>query len=459
MKDNLCKKNFSHAYESFLSVVEDYGMDARMRDGVLIGFSGGPDSVLLLHLLLFYQKKSPFKILAVHVHHGIRGESADRDAAFAQSMCESLNVEFILRSVDVPSLAKEKRIGIEEAARIARYNCFDEIISSRNDVSSIVLGHNATDNLETVIFHLLRGCGTGGLGGIPTVRDGILRPLIALSKAEILSALQENDIPFILDETNQDTAYTRNYIRHEILPRLSDISSAPEVSVRRVCRNLICDNDYIEAQADVAYRAVNDETAPKAELAAMHPAVLSRVLQRWGKKNGSTLEQSHVEKLIGLICAKDRFSYDLPGRVRFLCEDGACRFIREAPCSTEKQDFFVKIFPEIPVELQNGLLVISQSGSYNISSNIYNFSIKANLRSAIIKGDLFLRHRREGDCYFYGGITHKLKKLFNDKKIPLQKRESLPILCDEKGIVWVPGFGVRDDGGCDDHALTVEFFY
>lgn len=459
MADNRYGEKMQTAYDRFLATVKEFGMEEKIRSGVLVGFSGGPDSVLLLTLLLRYREAHPFEIVAVHVHHGIRGDNADRDAAFTEEFCKRCGVAFILKKADVPAIAREKKLGIEEAARNVRYSFFDDIISGRSDIAAIALGHNATDNLETVIFHLMRGCGTGGLGGIPPVRDRVIRPLIALSKSEIVSALKESDIPFVLDETNADTAYTRNYIRHEILPRLSHISSSPEVSAQRVCRNLICDNDYIESSASFAYGAIENGSADVEALSKMHPAILSRVLLRWGKENGCALMQTHLEKLCNLIFNKRHFSYHLPNRMRFLCKDGVCRFIHENEACTSKKELFVRIAPEDPVELPCGLFLLSEDQNDNFSSNIYNFSIKANLRSAIIKGELFLRNRREGDCYFYGGMTHKLKKLFSDKKIPLQVRESLPILCDEKGIVWVPGFGVRDDGGDEENAWTAAFYY
>ena len=285
-------------------------------------------------------------------------------------------------------------------------------------------------------------------------------PLIALPKSAVLAALEESGISFVFDETNEDTAYTRNYIRHEILPRLSHISSSPEVSVGRVCRNLMSDNDFIESEAMRAFDVIQDNTASRESLLKLHTAILSRILRRWGQSNGSTLEQSHIEKLEELIFKNPRFSYDLPNGMQFLCEDGVCRFSKNSgKAKKENKNLYIKIEKDKPIQLENSLFLITSDKSHKSCSKIYNFSIKANLSSAIIEGDMFLRHRNEGDAYYYGNVTHKLKKILNDKKIPLQKREKIPILCDEKGIVWVPGFGVRDDGGSADEALFATFFY
>ncbi len=459
MKDKHTKSRLDAAYESFLSVIRAYNMQESILRGVLVGFSGGPDSMLLLHLLLRYRQEWSFPLLAVHVHHGIRGAEADRDARFAEQACASLGVDFKLVRVDVPMIAAEKRIGTEEAARNARYDSFSDIIQSRSDISTVALGHNSTDNLETVLFHLFRGCGTGGLAGIPPVRDNIIRPLIELTKEEILSALAEKNIPYVLDETNADTAYTRNYIRNEIFPMLSRLSSSPEVSVRRVCRNLICDNDFLNREAEKSYSSIQNGKISRAMLASLHPAIFARVMLRWASDLGAALSSEQLDAIGARMASKKPFSYDLPDGVRFFADTDACYLEKRLENDGSRVALSEKILPDRPLLLDRGAFLISFGECQNISPNIYNFSIKANLSSAIIEGELFVRYRTDGDAYYYGGMTHKLKKIFNDRKIPLRERETLPILCDAKGIVWVPGFGVRDDGAHSENALNAAFFF
>ena len=459
MKDNLKCSDMEKAYQSFLSVIEENQMRERILQGVLVGFSGGPDSVLLLHFLLRYRREISFPLIAVHVHHGIRGESADRDASFAEATCAALGVECLVVHVDVPSAAKISGNGIEETARKLRYSAFYDIIQSRNDIITIALGHNATDNLETVIFHLMRGCGSLGLSGIAPVRDNIIRPLISISKAEVLAALSEENIAYVIDETNGDIAYTRNYIRKEIFPKLARLSAHPEVSVARVCRNLICDNDFLEKEADRWYARIAHDRIERSMLASLHPAIFARVMLRWGRMFDSELASVHVEKMYALLQKSAPFSVDLPFGLHFFADTDKCYLEKQTEQNDSIETFFRKILPEQPALLMRGAFLISRSECQNISPNIYNFSIKARLSSAIIEGELFVRYRQAGDRYYYGGMTHKLKKLFNDKKMPLKERETLPILCDSKGIVWVPGFGVRDDGGCDANAMNAAFFF
>ncbi|MBO5102130.1 MAG: tRNA lysidine(34) synthetase TilS, partial [Clostridia bacterium] len=147
-------------YSVAVSSIEEYGMEKMIKKGVLVGLSGGADSVMLLCFLIEYRRRTAdFPILAVHINHSIRGESADRDEAFAKRMCASLGVEFISEKIDVPSIAKENGLGIEECARNVRYQEFQNIIQGRNDIGSISVAHNADDNLETVIFNIFRGTG------------------------------------------------------------------------------------------------------------------------------------------------------------------------------------------------------------------------------------------------------------------------------------------------------------
>ena len=272
-------------------------------------------------------------------------------------------------------------------------------------------------------------------------------------------ALTEEKLPFMMDETNADTTYTRNYIRNEILPKLSRLSSSPEVSVRRVCHNLICDNDFLRQEADKCYASISNGKAERSMLAQLHPAILARVLQRFANDANTALTQEHIEAIEKLISGTDPFSYNLPHGICFFADRDICYFEKLEDHGEFPSDFMKNIHPDQPLRLVRGAFSISRGECQNISPNIYNFSIKAKLSSVIIVGELFVRYRKDGDSYYYGGITHKLKKIFNDKKIPLRDRESIPILCDEKGIVWVPGFGVRDDGVNEKNALNAAFFF
>ncbi len=425
------------------SAIRDFNMEPMLKKGVLIGLSGGADSVLLLRFLLEYSKKKiEFPILVVHVNHMIRGAEADRDESFSHDLCRSLDVEFISAKVDVPKYASEHRIGIEEAARNVRYSEFGRILSGRNDISNISVAHNATDNLETVLFNILRGAGTRGASGIAPVRDNVLRPLIYVPKEDILRLLDEAGVTYVTDSSNLSTEYSRNYIRNDVIPLLRKIAVCPENSAMRLSANLRRDDEYICSVADGFLEANKQIT--NCSLASLHFSVFSRVIKALARRVGCSVEEVHVQKIYELL-EKNDFKYSLPAGCSFVCERGICTLVNTA----EVRDYEiyglisrgVNSFDDYDAD------ILLSDTKFDVSSlNVYKISIQANLDSAIIRGGLFVRSKRDGDTIFYGGHRHKLKKIFSDLKIPTSLRKSIPILCDDSGVVWVPGVAVREDG-------------
>lgn len=440
----------SRIYENFKRAIVDFSMQEYLNNGVLLGFSGGPDSVMLLCALLKYSEENhyPKKILAVHVNHMIRGKEADADEAFSKEFSDSLGVEFISERIDVPLLAKELSLGLEEAARKARYSAFYDIISGRNDIKIIAVAHNSTDNIETVIFNLLRGTGTNGLAGIKPVRDNVIRPLIYSAKADIISALKETKIPFVTDSTNEESDYTRNYIRHNIIPHFSKVAAGFEKNIQRSCNNLRSDDSFIESEAMKVISKRSEKGLCIDLLRDLHPALLSRVLFLSAKECGVlSLEATHVKKLRDLIYdAKNKdFSVSIPGDLSFISSDG---FLYVGKLSKGNRESF-----SIPLNYgintlpnSESIILLSEEKIDKTFSNVYKIAIQQRIDFDIIDGGIFVREKRDGDSYRYGGMTHKLKKIFNDKGIKPSERKKIPIICDNSGILWVPGFPVRDKG-------------
>ena len=429
-------------YKIAKKTVDEYGMYEHFSRGVLVGLSGGKDSVALIHFLLELRRRETyFNVVAVHINHMIRGEEADRDEQFSKFLANSLGVEFISLRIDVPMLAKQMSIGLEEAARRARYEAFGKIISERSDVASIAVAHNATDNLETVLFNMFRGAGANGVSGIRPVRDNIVRPLIDVDKDTILKLLDNCGVKYVTDSTNDETAYTRNFIRHNIVERIREISSNPEQAVSRMSRHLRLDNEYINSVADDFLN--RHKTLCTSDLLKLHYAVFARVALKFAAESGSSLEETHILSIHKLLGAGD-FSYSIPGALRFVCERGVCKILPE---TDDESDIFIPV--SIGITTLNGFgadFNLYRAGLRKDSSNVYSNVIRADLSSAIIEGNLYFRSRKDGDTLFYAGHTHKLRKIFNDFKIPLSERKNVLLLCDERGIVWIPGLAVRDDG-------------
>ncbi len=192
-------------------------------DRVVLGLSGGPDSVCLFFMLLGLREEYNLDIHALHVNHCIRGEDADEDQAYVESLCKDYQVPLKVVRVDIPALVKESGRSEEEEARMARYEAFeayaDELSKeSQADNVKIAIAHNADDNAETVIFHMARGTGLDGMCGIAPTRGGIIRPFLEVPKVEIMEFIQENEISYCVDETNSMVCYDSNRIRHNILP-------------------------------------------------------------------------------------------------------------------------------------------------------------------------------------------------------------------------------------------------
>lgn len=229
-------------------------------DCVIAGVSGGADSVCLLRLLLEIQKKMDFTLEAVHVEHGIRGEESRRDAAFVQALCDSFRVPCHIYAVDVPAYAEEKGLGLEEAARIKRYECYQKEIEKRTGEKrtvKVALAHHADDNAETLLFQMIRGSGIVGLAGMRAKRPltggaELIRPLLNVQRREIESYLSSIGQEYRVDSTNTDTDYSRNRIRHNILPELSEINEQAVSHMNRSAGMLRQIADYLAQQANEA---------------------------------------------------------------------------------------------------------------------------------------------------------------------------------------------------------------
>lgn len=454
--------------EKFERAAKEYAMFGCRS--VLVGFSGGADSSVLLRLMKEKCEKSGIKLFAAHVNHGIRGEEALRDKEFCRSVCEKENIPFFSCDKDVPALAEKSGEGLEECARKIRYDFFAEIMENRS-IDALATAHNADDNLETVLFYMFRGCGANGLGGIPPVRsfDGtrkIIRPLIYASKEEILNFAKKSGIDFVTDSTNTDTDYTRNYIRAEIVPRLKKICPSPEDAISKLCPAIRYDNDFIENSAkEIIEKEQITNSASVNLLKSLPRAVCVRVLFHMCRNNSA--EQVHINALTELVQkAVPHSRISLPENMTALIEDEKLIILKDTEYSekyADKKCFKYDIvmgsndIPEIgAVAFVSGKLDETQAEK---SKNIYKKFIYAALSFDKIKGQLYVRNRLDGDKYTFGKISRKVKKLFCDAKIPLEERDKLPVFCDNDGIVWIPGFPPRDDVKAETNTNSTLYIY
>ena len=409
-----------------------YGME-KIYDGVIVGFSGGADSSALLH----YLKDRTSCLVAVHINHMIRGAEADRDEAFCKRVCEKYGVDFFSFKIDVPALAKERRKGIEETAREERYRVFKEILRNNSNYKCIATAHNANDNGETVLFNLARGTGINGLCGIKPVVGDVYRPLINSTRDDIIRYCADNNIEYVEDSTNKDTDYTRNRIRHRILPELLEINSGFLDSCARLGEILRRDEEYISKEATVALSMAVNGQLPKATATQLDKAVLSRVLKRLSGRN---LEFGTVSSCMALIeCWETGKMINVEGGFTFKLERDYCAFIRTE--ETKGHEFCADLHDGVN-EIDALGLVVCVGCALDKAGYTHDGAVRLNTDGIVDK--LYVRNRREGDTVRSGGMTKKLKRIFSDRHIPSHKRDLLPVICDGLGVLAIPGIVARD---------------
>ena len=452
----------NEAVATFSQRLEYFGMDRLVRDAdlVLVAFSGGADSSLLLYLLCEYLKDCKTKLAAAHLNHMIRGDEAIRDENFAVEFGKSLGVHVYVKRVDIPSLAKDGG-SIEEVARRERYAFFNELTESLGGRVIVATAHNADDNLETVLFNLVRGSGTAGLCGIPPIRDGVfIRPLITYSSGEIRTLCDKLGISYVVDSTNLCDDYTRNKLRHIVIPHLKEINPSAVKAALRMNEALREDNAFIENAAEAFLEQYGGEAVAKAALLSLDNAVLTRVLRRMHGRSPS-LENIHIREIIRHLREKSGdFELSVPGNVIFACRAGECSFSEKT--AHEAPDKSTDILQFDRPTHKNGYVLLMTKGDLCKNSptaaNIYNLSIHKAVKFDKINSKLEVRTRIAGDTIKYGGMTRKLKKLFSEKKLSERERECIPVVCDGDGILWVPSFPLRDGMTAEKGEEAVHLF-
>ena len=451
---------YQYAKDAFLATLTREEMLPALSGGALLALSGGKDSVLLLSLFAAYAKENGIPLSAMHLHHGIRGEEADRDAAFCRALCERLDVPFLLCHADVPALAAARGEGIEETARHERYRLLAFAARERG-YTAILTAHTATDNAETVLFQILRGGGTRALCGIPPKRrEGedltVLRPLISLSTEDVLAALAEAELPYVTDSTNADTLYTRNFLRREVLPLLSRVTPSPARAFSRMTQNVREDAALLDAMAQEQFDTLYADGGLDAKgFFSLPDALRFRVLRMLYEveKPGEPLPSRTHVRAVSVLADKPHGSVSMPGGLTVARSGDCLGFGEEQPFEHPN----TPIHPGCNRLADGSLLWLLDESSTPLPAIVYTLSTQRPLAFATIEGELTVRSRREGDAYRFGGMTHKVKKLFSDRKIPSSLRARVPVLCDAKGILWVPPFGVREDGGQGKRTLTLVY--
>lgn len=385
-------------------------------DSVIVALSGGADSVSLLYSLIGLKNEYNLKLYAAHVNHNLRGSEAQRDEDFVRELCRENGVELFVKNADVRALAKQRGQSEELCGRDVRYDFFAELSGELN--AKVATAHTASDNAETVIFNMTRGAGINGLSGIAPIRGNIIRPLICVTRSEVEAFCRDNELGFVTDSTNLKDVYTRNKIRHQVIPVLQELNPDFENTITRESDMLRNFNSYLELKTDEAIQEITTENGYNAkQLSKLHEALRYSVIHRLCKLNSSDADYKSV-KLIDENLSGG--AVNLEGGVRAVCKQGTLRFVRVG-----NNNYFSEI------ELKSNTDFTYNGKKYSVKElKLADNNIVFRTRAA---GDSFTLPRRN--------VTKTLKKLFNELKIPEEKRDSVILAAKGSEILWIEGVG------------------
>ncbi len=403
-----------------LTAINDYDM-FKNSTTVTVALSGGADSVALLYCLLELKDRFSLNINAAHLNHHLRGEESDRDEMFVKALCEKLGVPLTVGHADISPLAKNTGKSIELAAREERYSFLTAASSG-----VIATAHTASDSLETMLFNITRGTGIKGLGGIPPKRDNFIRPLIYCTREQVEQYCNDKNAEFVTDSTNLTDDYTRNKIRHNAVSVLKQINPSVEINATRTAKMLREDEQFLNKTAQVCLDACRQSDGINVKLLLNNDKVIvRRVLKKFYESMfDGTLEYRSVEQLLG-VCNGSIKSVTLPLKVTAEIKN---EVLILSSGEINRPKLYKSQVRVVKKEKVNNLLLI----------NVFDYDK--------ICGSITVRKRQEGDKIRLQnrGVTKTLKKLFCEKKVSLDDRNSLPVIADQNGVIWVYGFGADE---------------
>lgn len=418
---------------------------------VLVGVSGGADSVALLHILHALQAELGIELAAAHFHHGIRAE-ADGDEQFVRELCRKLGVPLYFGRADVPALARESGMSMEVAAREARHAFFRETMASEG-FNRLALAHHQGDQAETVLLRLVRGAGTHGLGAMaPMEASGIVRPLLCVGREDILRYCRENSLSWREDRTNEDTTIPRNWVRHELLPLIRQtLNPSVEETLCRTAELLRRDEDYLDSEArraleSMKVRAGGGVSVNISAVAGLHPALRSRALRLLIAKAGlvTDVELSNIEEVEALLAeGMSGKRIDLGRGFTALREGETISVTPKLPSQGQ--------YPAVPLSVPGrtrtplGEFVCEMLDHVPADLNRHVNTVQYFDRDAF-PGNAAARSRLPGDRFHALGApgSRKLKEYLIDRKTGRWSRDTIPVLACGSDVLWVVGHDIAD---------------
>lgn len=445
-----------------LSTIKKYNL-IKTDDNIIVGVSGGPDSMFLLSVLYNLKKEISFDIIVCHINHGTRGIETDKDEEFVRRFCKHKDLDFYSIKVDMNGYAKEKNISSEEAGRELRYNFFRKILKQYDNKGSIAVAHNKNDQAETMIMRFLRGTGIDGLKGMDFKSKDIIRPILDIKREEIEKYILEKDIDVRIDKTNEMDIYRRNKIRLNLIPELqTEYNPSIIDTLYKTSRIMNMDSDFINNYAYNIFNNIKTKISKEEisldinEFSKNHKAIQYRII-RLAIENIighlKEIEQIHIELVIKLIENNNTGKkIDISNGLEVYIDYD----ILKIRIKNEKQK------KDLNYKLNLNDVNYIKELDLEISFKITNEKIKKiNKKDMFIKyfdydkieDGLYIRLRKSGDKFKPLGMkgSKKLKDFFIDEKISRDKREKTPLIYDNKGILWVVGNRISEDYKIDSN--------
>ncbi|MHC1719456.1 MAG: tRNA lysidine(34) synthetase TilS [Clostridiaceae bacterium] len=450
--------------DKVLDTMEKYKMMSK-GSRIIVGVSGGPDSMCLLHILLGMRDSLDLELVAAHVNHSLRGVDADKDAEYVEEFCKANNIEFASIKIDVHKLAAEKNVSEETAGRDLRYEFFERL-RKEYKADKIAIAHNLNDQAETVIMRIIRGTGLEGLAGIKPVRDEIyIRPLLFCSRAEIEEYCSINNLNPRIDKTNFESIYVRNKIRLELIPYIEKNFNKDIINVlNRLAQNSKADSEYLEHETKNKYKIYctykDYKVIISKEAFLEHEAIVTRLIRKAFEDvcgNLRNFERQHILQVIDLqkngtgkqaLFPNNAAAFNNYGDISIYIRSKASK---EAGHPAEYELHMGKN----PLKALGLTVTVEEHtlGEMMNDDSLYTKYFDCGKAS----GNITLRFRKPGDRFRPLGMegTKKLKDIFIDLKVPQEEREKTPLICFGDEIAWIVGYKMGNSFKIDKNTKKV----
>lgn len=428
--------------EKVINFIARYGLIGQ-KENLLIAFSGGPDSVFALHFFYKFRKKFRCNISAVHFNHNLRGNESKEDENFAIAQCKKLRVDLNIIQLDVKAFAKKNKLSLEEAARILRYNELSKF-AKRNSIDKIITAHNLNDNTETILMNLFSGTGISGLSGIPIKRENIIRPLLCLTKKEVLQYLNHNKINYRIDSSNLENDFKRNFIRNKILPLIEEINPSFDDALFRSSQNFLkqkeFENKSIEYLIQNFSKQIKNGYELSLDLLKIYDEIPGEFLKFFLKKYFDyQLEHKDYIKINKLAFNQKGKSIALKNYLKVIKESDALVFTKKIIDNIEAVE--IKIGESKKISGKT-IKIESTTKSEKLSPDNYELIAADNLDDTFI-----IRNWKIGDKFKPLGMKKEknVSDFLTDLKIPAAVKKEQLVMINRNQIIWIVGLRISDD--------------